>query len=118
MTLNIGTLVGRSTRRILFCNGSITRIVVSPLSSEMGGGKDGDKVFTNIVPKKANRKFYCPPGSEEYCIAGHMPGMDTAEDNAEQANEIISEASDTACSYINPAYYKKKAEGQKAAAKK
>lgn len=35
-------------------------------------------------------KFYCPPGSEEFCIAGHMPGYEQASGNEQNEGSTIS----------------------------
>ena len=81
----------------VFVNGTITKLLLSGKTMKI----PSVALFTfqprhtllaqySSQPDGADSKFYCPPGSEEFCIAGHMPGFDEAVNKVAKDENTIS----------------------------
>ena len=79
----------------LFVNGSITKTLMSGnimKTSSVILFRPGNTLFAQYSSEQdgTNSQFYCPPGSEEFCIAGHMPGFEAAVSKGAKEENTIS----------------------------
>ena len=84
MSTKVFGLVGRvSSIKLLMSQNVLRKFALPPLSYQSAWN-----VQYSSDSDGTDSRFYCPPGSEEFCIAGHMPVTPEEEKDISNYNDI------------------------------